>query len=458
MAQPKVLVVGASIAGPMAAYWLAKAGAQVTVIERFPKLRRNGQNIDIRTVGVTVMRRIPRMEEAVRAKTVPMKGMTFVDTHGRRYGTITPTGDPDQQSLVSEYEILRGDLSQVLFDLTKDHANVRYVFGEQVASMKWESLPPQQGAQHVSDNEQITVEFMNGHPTTTYDLIVACDGATSRTRAMGLGCGSRDYVHSAHAWAAYYSTPPGQDLLQGSSDGLGHGYNAIGGRMLGIDAPDPATGSNRITALNFQPRSSSSSSGDDEGRDATQPFRDAARQGEGALRGYVANQLTGAGWLCDEAARAIRDADDFYASEMVQVRPPSLHKGRFVLVGDAGYAPGPTGTGTSLAMAGAYVLAGEMHRHRGDLAAGLQGYEDRMRPIVAKLQTVPPLVLGFLAPQTAWGIWLRNNLFALVCWTGFIDFAQKYLSAAFAETDKTGLPDYFEDTRRDNLDSKSSEC
>ncbi|KAK8079363.1 salicylate 1-monooxygenase [Apiospora hydei] len=70
-----------------------------------------------------------------------------------------------------------------------------------------------------------------------------------------------------------------------------------------------------------------------------------------------------------------------------------------------------------------------------------------MRPIVAELQKIPPLIHSFLAPQTAWGIWLRNNIFAFVCWTGFVDFAQKYFSAAFAETDKTGLPDYFGDVQ-----------
>lgn len=141
----------------------------------------------------------------------------------------------------------------------------------------------------------------------------------------------------------------------------------------------------------------------------------------------------------------IADADDFYASEMVQIKLPSLYKGRFALVGDADYAPGTTGTGTSLAMAGAYVLAGEIHRHRGDSGAGLQGYDDRMWPITTGLQKIPPLVHSFLAPQTAWGIRLRNNIFALICWTGFIDFAQKYFSAAFSETYKIGLPDYFGD-------------
>ena len=72
MSKLKVLVVGASIAGPTAAYWFAKAGANVTIIERFPKMRTNGQNIDIRTAGVTVMRKMPGMEAPVRAKTTQM--------------------------------------------------------------------------------------------------------------------------------------------------------------------------------------------------------------------------------------------------------------------------------------------------------------------------------------------------------------------------------------------------
>lgn len=51
MSRLEVFIVGASIGGPTAAYWFAKAGANVTIIERFPKLRTKGQNIDIRTAG-----------------------------------------------------------------------------------------------------------------------------------------------------------------------------------------------------------------------------------------------------------------------------------------------------------------------------------------------------------------------------------------------------------------------
>lgn len=135
-------------------------------------------------------------------------------------------------------------------------------------------------------------------------------------------------------------------------------------------------------------------------------------------------------------------SEDFYASEIVQVKIPSLYNGRFVLVGDAGYAAGPTGGGTSLALVGAYLLAGEIGKHTGDLAAGLKGYEQQMRPLIEEMQKIPPLVTTLLAPQTAWGIWLRNYAFAFIAWTGIAEFISKYLGSAFANPDALPLPSY----------------
>jgi 2-polyprenyl-6-methoxyphenol hydroxylase-like FAD-dependent oxidoreductase len=416
MPKLKVLIVGASIAGPTAAYWLAKAGANVTIIERFPQLRTNGQCVDIRTVGVTVMRMMPGMEEAVRAKTVPMEGISFVRADDRPYGTIRPTGDPDQQSLVSEYEIFRGDLAQILYDLTKDDENITYVFGEQVTAMR----------QHEQGDGPIKVEFANGYPTSEFDLVVACDGATSRTRAIGLSCGVRDHVQPSNCWAAYFSIR--QDLLAGSQ--MGRSYSATGGRFIGV-GPDPA-GVTRVTFMGIHPR------GD---RDAMEPFRKAMAQGDDAIKQYVAQRYDGAGWKCNEAVKGMMEAHDFYASEIVQVKLPGLYKGRFVLVGDAGYA-GAAGAGTSLAIAGAYLLAGEIGKHEGNLAAGLKGYEEQIRPLLDDLQKIPSFILGVLAPQTAWGIWLRNAIFAFVSWSRVLEFTQRYFAGAFANTDKHKIPEY----------------
>lgn len=413
----KVLVVGASIAGPTTAYWLAKAGANVTIVERFPKLRTNGQNIDIRTVGVTVMRKMLGMEAAVRAKTTQMEGISLVHDNGKPYGTIKATGNPDQQSLISEYEIFRGDLAQILFDMTKDNKNIKYVFGEQVVSMR----------QNEKDDGPIMVEFANGLSTSEYDLVVACDGATSRTRAIGFGCGVRDHIKPTNCWAAYFSVQ--RDLLEGSK--TAQAYSATGGRFVAV-GPDPS-GVNRVGLMGINPR---------DGRDSTLPFREASKKGDDALKQFVAQHYQGAGWKTDEVIKGMMEAEDFYANEIVQVKTSSLYRGRFVLVGDAGYAPGFTGTGTTLAIAGAYVLAGEVARHKGNLASGLRGYEERMRPIIDDLQKVPPLVPTIFAPQTAWGLWLRNNIFAFIAWTRILEFAQKFFAGAFASTDSYGLPDY----------------
>lgn len=423
MSNPRILIVGASIAGPTTAYFLSRAlpNSSITVIERYPHLRPGGQNIDIRTAGVTVMRKIPGMEAIVRSKILQLDGLQIVRANGRPYGTLRATGNPDQQSLLSEYEIYRGDLSQILVDYSKERASVNYVFDEQIASI-----------QHNEKTDgPVTVEFKNGKlPPAQYDLVVACDGATSRTRALGLNCGVRDHIKPINSWAAYFTVD--QDLM-GEAGNFGQAHSAIGGRFIALAADPTAPGTTKATLFSVHPRSD---------RDATLPFQEATKAGDDALKRFVAKRYEGVGWKTNKVTELMMGSKDFYASEIVQVKVPELYKGRFALVGDAGYAAGPTGGGTSLAMAGAYVLAGEISRHPGDLPAGLHAYQERMRPLIKDMQQIPPGVPGVMAPQTAWGIWLRNHIFAFITWTKLLEVLQKYFSSAFASTDKYGLPDY----------------
>lgn len=410
----KVLVVGSSIAGPATAYWLAKAGAKVTVIERYAGLRVGGQAVDIRTTAVSVMRKMPGLEAEVRARSVQEEGLSFVRDNGTPYGVIRSTGNPDQQTLISEFEIYRGELSSVLFGLTKGNPNIEYVFGEQMASTQQR------------DDGPIAVEFTNRLPPTTYDLVVGCDGATSRTRATAFNCGVRDHMFPSNTWAAYFTIK--QDLLSGSK--IGQGYSSPGGRFLSVGSDD---GASKVMLMSVHPKRQG---------DVTKPFREASSQGDQALKQHVAQRFEGCGWKSATIIQEMMHSEDFYASEIVQVKLPSWHNGRFVLVGDAGYASGGSGGGTSLALTGAYMLAGELHKQP-DVAAGLQGYEDRMRPLVQEMQQNPPFVTTILAPQSARGIWVRNHTFALVAWTGLAEIVQRFFGgSAFANNDKYPIPQY----------------
>lgn len=86
----------------------------------------------------------------------------------------------------------------------------------------------------------------------------------------------------------------------------------------------------------------------------------------------------------------------------------SWSAGRVTLLGDAGYCPSPmSGQGSSLAVVGAYVLAGELARHD-DHNGALSAYERRMRPFVEADQAIAGTGMGFLAPRTRWGIAARD--------------------------------------------------
>jgi 2-polyprenyl-6-methoxyphenol hydroxylase-like FAD-dependent oxidoreductase len=415
----RILISGCSIAGPSTAYWLAKLGYRITLLERSPSLRLGGQAIDIRTHGVSVMRRIHGLEASVRLASTRESGVSIVNHRGESYGVISATGDSERQGLVSEYEIYRGDLSQCLVNLTKDNEDVKYVFGEQIASI----------AQNAEDGS-VAVSFKNGLETQTYDLVVACDGSSSRTRAMALECGVRDYVHATNSWAAYFSME--HDLLNGST--VGQGHSAPGGRSISLGS-DPNGGCRAMFMCVNQTPSS------------METFRTAQAQvqaqgNDAALKAHVSQLFSDVGWLTQVVLREMTTSNDFYASEIVQVKPPSLFRNRIVLVGDAGYATGPTGFGTSIAMTGGYVLAGELGKHGGNVDAGLRAYEERMRPLISDAQKIPPFVGTIMAPQTRWGIWIRNHIFMLVAWSGVAEFVQRYLGAAFADAKEFPLPEY----------------
>jgi 2-polyprenyl-6-methoxyphenol hydroxylase-like FAD-dependent oxidoreductase len=145
------------------------------------------------------------------------------------------------------------------------------------------------------------------------------------------------------------------------------------------------------------------------------------------------------GWMAPEVLQSMRESDDFYCSLFGQIRSPRIYDGRVVLLGDAGYAT--PGFGTSLAIIGGYVLAGELLSHPSDVKTALERYEGIMLPFAKKSQGGDN-AMQLLNPQTQWGIRIRNAILSFVTWTKLDRLAIAVASAlGFAEK-KVPMPEY----------------
>src|SRR6478735_10784223 len=94
----RVLISGASIAGPALAYWLHRYGFDVTIIERTPALRSGGYGVDIRGAAVTVLKKVGIFDQVCAADT-RMTGVYFVNRKGKSQGQISEASMGNQQGL-----------------------------------------------------------------------------------------------------------------------------------------------------------------------------------------------------------------------------------------------------------------------------------------------------------------------------------------------------------------------
>src|SRR5262249_8910960 len=86
--------------------------------------------------------------------------------------------------------------------------------------------------------------------------------------------------------------------------------------------------------------------------------------------------LSSGGWECKSILNALHGCDDLYFDSVSQIQMPGWSKGRVVLVGDAAYCPSLlAGQGAALAMAGSYILAGELKKSNGDYLVAYKSYE-----------------------------------------------------------------------------------
>ncbi|MEU4344974.1 FAD-dependent monooxygenase [Nocardia sp. NPDC023852] len=372
MSSPRVLVAGASIAGPALAHWLHRRGAEVTVVERAPELRPGGQAVDARGVTKEVIRRMG-LDKAVRAACTETAGAHTVDADGNVL-EIFRADDDGGDGYIAEIEILRGDLSRVLHDDTRD--GVEYIFGDRIAEL-------------TQDADGVDVTFEGGD-RRRFDLVVGADGLHSALRAMVFGPRERFVRHLGHV-LAFYSVPNEFGLDRWLID-----YHESG-RSAGLRPIQDAT---RAMAMFSFPSG-----------DFDVDYRDVEAQ-----KRLLRERMAGMGWLTPHILAHLDDTPDFYLDQVAQVVMDRWSNGRVGLLGDAAFSSSPmSGQGTGLALVGAYLLAGELAAAGWDPQAGFAGYERRMRSFVeanqeigrlhARSLTVPaPQVEPGTEPDVEWDL------------------------------------------------------
>ncbi|MEU4513951.1 FAD-dependent monooxygenase [Nonomuraea wenchangensis] len=358
-----ILISGASIAGTSAAYWLRRHGFTVTVVERAPAVRAGGYKVDLRGAALRVIERMGLMD-AVRARATDMRVATHYDADGRKVATMD--ADLFGGRSGDDVEIMRGDLNELLYELTRDE--VEYVFDDSVTAIA----------------EDGTVTFERSGPRV-FDLVIGADGAHSTVRRLAFGPEEGFVRHLGH-YISICSVPDPLGLDREEA------VHAAPGRTANVYSTRQDDGVARAAFIWSSPP-------------LAYDHRDVERQKE-----LLAEAMSGMRWEVPRLLDAVREADDLYFDAVCQIRMDRWSKGRVVLLGDAAYCASPaSGQGTSLAVVGAYVLTGELAAGRGP-----EGYERELRDFVAANQALADANLKGMVIPSRFALWFQLAMIRLL--------------------------------------------
>ncbi len=355
----RILISGASVAGPVLAYWLTQRGFDVTVVERAPALRKTGGHaVDLFRPAMDISEQmgvLPRIEEHATGTTVLRVHRPWAPEPAR-IDYLKLIGAVSDRHV----EIMRDDLSEIYYDASRSDAE--YVFGDQITAL-------------TEDGE---ASFEKG-ATRRFDVIVGADGLHSGVRRIVFGDDVPDRFLGGYLSVV---SVPKSLAREGEMDGYFEPD-----RVAMVYTADHLEDARAVFL--FRPA-----------RPLDYDHRDVVRQQAALTAAFEGMSAQVDRWLHE-----VERTPTFYFDAITQLELTTWSRGRVTLVGDAGYCPGPAvGGSTSLAVYGAYVLAGEIAAAGGDHTAAFAKYETTMMPSVLGSRALARVNAKTLVPGSRWGV------------------------------------------------------
>lgn len=392
----RVAISGCGIAGPTLAYWLHHYGHDVVLVEQAPQLRTGGYMIDCWGTGYDIAEKmglIPRL----RRFGYDIEKTVLVDGGGRRVGGFSNKAIRrlTDGRLVT---LRRGDLAAAIFAAVE--GKVEVIFGDAMTCVT-----------ELADG--VRVGFEHGG-TQDFDLVVGADGLHSRVRELVFGPES-DFEERL----GYRVSVAHVDGYRPRNDSAYTTYTAPGRQVSRLALR------NDKTMFMFIMRST--------GDDAALPSTDDERRRE------LRNAFRDDAWEVSEILAALDSASDIYFDRASQIRMGSWTSGRAALLGDAAASASlMSGEGSGLAMAEAYVLAGELASvGDGQHQLAFGRYQSRLRKFIRGKQDGAKSLARAFVPTTSLGIRVRDLATRAIAIPFLADvLVQRELN------DRVVLPDY----------------